>query len=80
MNDSIEDAHRLARLLNGLRQKINLIPLNADPMIALKPPDPERVAAFQQILADHHITANIRRPRGEDVSAACGMLAGRAQS
>jgi 23S rRNA (adenine2503-C2)-methyltransferase len=79
MNDSIEDAHRLARLLKGLRQKINLIPLNADPMIELKTPDPESVAAFQQILADHHITANIRKPRGEDVAAACGMLAGRAQ-
>jgi 23S rRNA (adenine2503-C2)-methyltransferase len=80
MNDSPEDARRLARLLKGLKQKINLIPLNADPIIALKPPDPERVAAFQQILIDHHITVNIRKPRGEDVSAACGMLAGRAQS
>jgi 23S rRNA (adenine2503-C2)-methyltransferase len=78
MNDSFEDAHRLAQLLKGLRQKINLIPLNADPMVALKPPDPERVAAFQQILADQHITVNVRKPRGEDVSAACGMLAGRA--
>jgi 23S rRNA (adenine2503-C2)-methyltransferase len=79
-NDSLEDAHRLARLLRGLRQKVNLIPLNADPMIELKAPDPERVAAFQQILADHHLTVNIRKPRGEDVSAACGMLAGRARS
>jgi 23S rRNA (adenine2503-C2)-methyltransferase len=80
MNDSIADAHRLARLLQGMRQKINLIPLNADPWIALKPPSPERVSAFQEILAHHHITVNIRRPRGEDVSAACGMLAGRARA
>jgi 23S rRNA (adenine2503-C2)-methyltransferase len=80
VNDSIEDAHRLARLLRGLRQKVNLIPLNADPWIALKPPSPERVSAFQQVLAKHHIIVNLRKPRGEDVSAACGMLAGREQA
>lgn len=78
-NDSNEDARRLVRLLRGLRTKVNLIPLNADPSIALKPPDPGRVLAFQKILTDHHVTANIRRPRGEDIAAACGMLAGREQ-
>jgi 23S rRNA (adenine2503-C2)-methyltransferase len=51
--------------------------LNADPWIPLKPPKELQVQAFQQVLVDHHITANIRRPRGDDVSAACGMLAGR---
>ena len=79
VNDSPEDAHRLVRLLRGLKKKINLIPLNADPWIALKTPSSERVLAFQQILADHHITVNLRRPRGDDISAACGMLAGREQ-
>ena len=77
INDSNEDARRLVRLLHGLRQKINLIPLNADPSIPFKPPSEERVLAFRQILADHHMTVNVRRPRGEDISAACGMLAGR---
>jgi len=80
VNDSLEDARRLARLLQGLRKKINLIPLNADPWISLKAPSPERVLEFQQILVDHQITVNVRRPRGEDVSAACGMLAGREQA
>lgn len=80
INDSLEDARRLVRLLHGLRKKINLIPLNADPWIPLRTPDPERILAFQQVLVDHHITVNIRRPRGEDVSAACGMLAGREQA
>jgi len=79
INDSPEDALRLVSLLRGLKKKINLIPLNADPWIPLKTPSAERVLAFQKILVDHHITANIRRPRGEDVSAACGMLAGRQQ-
>lgn len=77
VNDSPEDARRLVKLLGNLRQKVNLLPLNADHLIDLKSPSPERVAAFQQILADHYITANVRKPRGEDVSAACGMLAGR---
>jgi 23S rRNA (adenine2503-C2)-methyltransferase len=79
VNDSPEDAVRLVGLLRGLKKKINLIPLNADPWIPLKSPSEDRVLAFQKILKAHHITANIRRPRGEDVSAACGMLAGREQ-
>jgi 23S rRNA (adenine2503-C2)-methyltransferase len=79
INDSLEDAHRLAGLLQGIRKKVNLIPLNADPRIPLKPSPPERVLAFQEILARHHVTVNIRRSRGDDISAACGMLAGREQ-
>jgi 23S rRNA (adenine2503-C2)-methyltransferase len=75
INDSDEDALRLARLLQKVKKKINLIPLNAHPLIPFKPPGRERVLAFQRILADQHITVNVRRPRGEDVSAACGMLA-----
>lgn len=77
INDSPEDARRLARLLRGLKKKINLIPLNPDPWISLKAPEPERVLEFERILASHHITVSIRRPRGEDISAACGTLAGR---
>lgn len=65
------------RLLKGLKKKVNLIPLNADPWVPLETPGEERVLAFQKILLEHHLTAYIRRPRGDDVSAACGMLAGR---
>ena len=79
INDSPDDARRLVKLLRGLNQKINLIPLNADPLIPLKTPSQERVLEFEKILVDHYITVNIRRPRGDDVSAACGMLAGRDQ-
>lgn len=77
VNDAPEDALRLVQLLKGLRKKVNLIPLNADPWLDLKTPSEERVLAFQKILIDHRLTACIRRPRGADVSAACGMLAGR---
>ena len=77
VNDSPEDARRLVGLLRGLQKKVNLIPLNADPWVPLTPPPEERVLEFQKILTDRHVTAYIRRPRGGDVSAACGMLAGR---
>jgi 23S rRNA (adenine2503-C2)-methyltransferase len=77
VNDSEEDALRLVSLLKGVKKKVNLIPLNADPWVPLKTPSKERVLAFQKVLVEHHITAHIRRPRGNDVSAACGMLAGR---
>jgi len=79
VNDTPEDARRLVRLLGGLEKKVNLIPLNSDPWIPLKTPGEERILAFQKILTNHHIAAYIRRPRGDDVSAACGMLAGREQ-
>jgi 23S rRNA (adenine2503-C2)-methyltransferase len=77
VNDTPEDASRLAKMLAGLKQKVNLIPLNADPWIPLKSPGEARILAFQKILTDRYITANIRRPRGTDISAACGQLAGR---
>jgi 23S rRNA (adenine2503-C2)-methyltransferase len=80
VNDTPADAHRLVKLLHGLKKKINLIPLNPDPWIPLKTPAEERILAFQKVLIDSHITASIRRARGDDVSAACGMLAGREQA
>jgi len=76
INDAPEDAHRLVKLLAGLKQKVNLIPLNENPQIPYKSPAEERILAFQKILVDQHITANIRRARGTDISAACGQLAG----
>ena len=79
VNDTPEDASRLVRLLEGMKEKVNLIPLNADPWVPLKTPSEKRILAFQKILTDHQFTAYIRRPRGSDVSAACGMLAGREQ-
>ena len=77
INDTPEDAQRLVGLLEGLKKKVNLIPLNADPWVPLRPSSENRVLAFQKVLTEHNITAKIRRPRGDDISAACGMLAGR---
>jgi 23S rRNA (adenine2503-C2)-methyltransferase len=74
VNDSAEDAQRLARLLRGIRGKINLIPFNATPDLPDRPSPHERIEAFQRILCNAHLTATIRESRGQDISAACGML------
>jgi len=79
VNDTPADALRLVELLAGFRKKVNLIPLNSDPWVPLKASGEDRILAFQKILIDHNITAPLRRPRGDDISAACGMLAGREQ-
>jgi len=75
VNDRPEDARELARLLRGLRCKINLLPLNEAPAIPFRRPSRERVETFQQILKSAGILATIRESRGWDISAACGMLA-----
>ncbi len=75
VNDSDEDAARLARLLRGLPAKVNLIPWNPSPRLPFAAPRPERVAAFQEVLMARQVTAVIRKNRGRDISAACGQLA-----
>ena len=75
VNDSPRDARKLVRLLHGIRNKVNLIPWNPVPGVPFERPVEDRVAEFQKILADHFISAFIRRSKGEDISGACGQLA-----
>jgi len=74
VNDTPEDARRLARLLSGIKAKVNLIPLNPAPGIPYNRPSDERVDRFAQILADRHLTVSVRKSRGRDIRAACGQL------
>ena len=74
VNDTPEDARRLAKLLSGIKSKVNLIPLNAAPGIPFDRPSDERVDRFAQILADRHLTVSVRKSRGRDIRAACGQL------
>ena len=74
VNDSPDDARRLAKLLAGVRSKVNLIPLNAAPGIPFERPSDEAIDRFAQILADHHLTVSVRKSRGRDIRAACGQL------
>jgi 23S rRNA (adenine2503-C2)-methyltransferase len=74
VNDTPEDARRLARLLSGIKAKVNLIPLNPAPGIPYERPSDARVDRFAQILADRHLTVSVRKSRGLDIRAACGQL------
>jgi 23S rRNA (adenine2503-C2)-methyltransferase len=81
VNDRLEDARRLATLLEPLRAKINLIPFNAFEGIGYERPPESAILAFQKILTDRHFTAPIRRSKGHDIGAACGQLrAGRGRA
>ena len=78
INDAPDQARELARLLRGLRAKINLIAFNPHPSLPFQRPDPDTVRAFQDILVQAHYTTIVRESRGGDISAACGQLAGEA--
>jgi 23S rRNA (adenine2503-C2)-methyltransferase len=75
VNDGVEDARRLARLLAGIPAKVNLIAYNENPGLGFEAPPPARVEAFRDALLGAHLTAVVRRNRGRDIAAACGQLA-----
>jgi len=75
VNDSLDDARRLAELVRGVPTKVNLIPYNESPGLPFRSPPAERVAAFQGALVARNLTVVVRRHRGRDISAACGQLA-----
>jgi 23S rRNA (adenine2503-C2)-methyltransferase len=74
VNDTPEDARRLVKLLNGMKAKVNLLPLNEAPGIPFTRPSDERVNAFAQILASRDVLVSVRKSRGRDIRAACGQL------
>jgi 23S rRNA (adenine2503-C2)-methyltransferase len=76
VNDSPDHAVKLARLLKGIRCKLNLITFNEFPGTAFRTPSPDQIRAFQQILLNHHYTAILRASKGSDILAACGQLSG----
>ena len=74
VNDSLEQARELLRLLKGLPAHVNLIPLNHVEESPLKPSAKSAVAAFQKALEDGGVTATVRRTLGGDIDASCGQL------
>jgi 23S rRNA (adenine2503-C2)-methyltransferase len=74
INDTPEDARRLVKLLNGIKAKVNLLPLNEAAGIPFERPSDDQVNRFAQILADQHLTVSVRKSRGRDIRAACGQL------
>jgi 23S rRNA (adenine2503-C2)-methyltransferase len=74
INDSEEDAKRLARLLKPIRAKINLIPFNTYQESKFECPEESVILHFKDILNKNNYTAIIRHSKGQDISAACGQL------
>jgi 23S rRNA (adenine2503-C2)-methyltransferase len=77
INDSQDDARRLAKILRPIRSKINLIPFNSHEGCDYERPDDVVIAKFQEILIDRNYTVMIRQSKGQDISAACGQLRAR---
>jgi len=77
VNDSVAQARQLVRLLKGRAAKVNLIPFNSFPESEFRCSTPSAIDAFWRTLRDSGLIATIRRPRGDDIAAACGQLAGR---
>ncbi|MBD5302704.1 MAG: 23S rRNA (adenine(2503)-C(2))-methyltransferase RlmN [Bacteroides sp.] len=75
VNDDIAHADMLIKLIGRLECRVNLIRFHAIPGVDLYPASEERMLMFRNYLNQHGITATIRASRGEDIEAACGMLA-----
>ena len=73
-NDTIRHANELIRLLKGLPCRMNLIRFHAGVDQAFASSDEKQMEWLRDYLSDHGITTTIRRSRGEDILAACGML------
>jgi 23S rRNA (adenine2503-C2)-methyltransferase len=76
VNDSVVQARRLARLLERVPCKINLIPFNPFANSGYTRSGPEAIARFRDVLAGDGYTVTVRKTRGDDIAAACGQLAG----
>jgi 23S rRNA (adenine2503-C2)-methyltransferase len=74
LNDSLEDAKRLVKLLKGIPVKVNLIPFNEYEGCEYRSPEQEAIDCFHGYLLDKNITVITRSSRGADISAACGQL------
>ena len=77
LNDSVADAEKLARMLQGIPCKINLLPYNESAGLPYKRPTDTVIERFQEVLWQAGYTVLLRSSRGADISAACGQLAGR---
>jgi 23S rRNA (adenine2503-C2)-methyltransferase len=80
-NDSPADAAALARLIRGLRAKVNAIPFNADPNLPpwMQRPSEEAIDDFVENLVENGAHVTVRRSKGREIAAACGQLRGKTE-
>jgi 23S rRNA (adenine2503-C2)-methyltransferase len=76
LNDSVDHARRLAKLLAPLKAKINLIPFNPSDNSEFERPSETSIQAFQAVLLGKHYTSVVRYSKGQEIMAACGQLRG----
>jgi 23S rRNA (adenine2503-C2)-methyltransferase len=79
VNDHIEHARELTKLMRGIECKFNLIPFNPFPNSGFESSSWEQILKFQKILQNAGYIATVRKTRGDDIDAACGQLVGRVQ-
>mgnify|MGYP001037210877 CR=1 FL=1 len=79
VNDSLNDANKLVKLLHPVRCKVNLIAYNEHEGSDFLPPDAATIKNFQQRLLDRGLLATLRASKGRDIDGACGQLSGRQQ-
>ena len=77
VNDGLADARELAKLLRGIKCKVNIIPWNPHPEAAYQRPADAVIDAFQVECKRAGLPTYLRTPRGDDIDAACGQLANR---
>ena len=77
INDTLEDAKRLLKLISDIPNKVNLIPFNEHEGCDFKAPTKAAIDAFHKYLIDRYVTVITRDSRGGDISAACGQLKGK---
>ncbi len=79
VNDSVQQAHELVRLVADVPCKFNLIPFNPFPQTHYQRSRPDAIARFRDVLMQANIITTVRKTRGDDIAAACGQLAGQVQ-
>jgi 23S rRNA (adenine2503-C2)-methyltransferase len=76
VNDSVQQAHELLRLVRDVPCKFNLIPFNPFPQTHYRRSKPDAIARFRDVLMQANVVTTTRKTRGDDIAAACGQLAG----
>jgi len=76
-NDSTDEAKELRDFITGIPARVNLIPWNPFPGTSFRPSPRNSILAYQAVLKRSGIMTTIRESRGQDIGAACGLLAGR---
>ena len=79
VNDTVQHAHELVRLMADVPCKFNLIPFNPFPQTHYQRSKPDAIARFRDVLMRANIVTTTRKTRGDDIAAACGQLAGQVQ-